>query len=178
MRIPLPFANSPHRHLGLPLYTASIVISHVVAWTLPDGFLGLAASTAATALIIVGVFFWLAHSRGALCETCVEQMPLDADGQAQRRGVWLRHHHRVRATPRRVVVLTVVWVALLLGSSLLGGGPAERAAHDVLMAVVILDMWATEIHGRLSPWCPQCRGDGGWDEDEVVAPAPSTPQTA
>lgn len=176
MQIRLPFANSPHRHLGLPLYTAAVAISHVLPWLLGAGALQTAVLVVAKMTTALGILFWLAHRGGAPCTSCFEQMPLNGTEHAQRRGVWLRHHHRVYETKTRGRIFFSGALVLMLASVALPG-LAGRALGDLVIALLLLDFWSSEIHGRLLPWCPQCKRGGGWGE-AVEAPTPSTPQTA
>jgi hypothetical protein len=40
-----------------------------------------------------------------------------------------------------------------------------------VIAFLLVEYRAIRLHSRLRPWCPYCRGGGGWDDPEQ-APEP------
>lgn len=143
-----------------------VLILALVAANIADHYL----HTPVTSVLALGMFIpvgmatvasWR-HER-SLCQACVGDFPLDPQGQAQRRGRWLRIFHLSADRP-------FVAAAVLLAVSV--------ASFWVFWAMVAvwswwaLEAWAGRWHRLLEPWCPFCRGGGGGPHECVPEPTP------
>lgn len=105
------------------------------------------------------------------CVRCARHLPIDAEEQAERKSRWLKAHHRLHYWLPGLAF--GAWVT----SWTVAGTPAGRIM--VACAVALLLPWAAliRVHGRLQPWCPWCRDNGGENAAED-APDPSRNQPA
>jgi hypothetical protein len=123
-----------------------------------------------TLLFGVVIASWLAmrqHDR-KLCEICAVAMPLNAAETAS------RYHRRFAlahaSSNRRLIV---GYLVILLGSNFfLIYGTEGRIAWAVVQSTMFYLVLAYSSHRKYQPWCPQCRGGGGGDDDRVQAPDP------
>jgi hypothetical protein len=112
-------------------------------------------------------YYLLARHDARLCESCVGSLPLNAQEQSQSwRKVFLKYWHCGRLVP------LVVFGGMITSLIFLNGVKSAVSIAGLPMDVAIVAMWTAELHHRrLLPWCPWCRGDGGYDET-VPEPVP------
>jgi len=124
--------------------------------------------------------YWLQHRQRRhdrqLCERCVLAIPLDTQAAVDKHRRALRIMHGPR-TLRGNLILAGVLLACLLGwvVGLFISVPWYLSVPIVMVIIGfggIVAPWSYEWHRRLQPWCPQCRDDNGWDDDDVI-PEPS-----
>jgi hypothetical protein len=128
------------------------------------------------ALVLNVTSGWV-HGRN-LCETCIDEFPLDAQEQASRHDHALRLAHFLQA--RRG---TVAWYGLLMTGTWLGAGHpivvgqfSWQSGFIWMCLLTTVTGRAFSVHSRLRPACPYCRRrDGGGDG--VVAPTPDPAMT-
>lgn len=103
------------------------------------------------------------------CVHCAKNPPSNGEEQAERRMFWLTTFHRVGYMLPSVAF--AVWVASWLDAgTLLGRGM-------LFVAAALLLPWAalSRVHGRVRPWCPWCRDNGG-ENAGAGAPDPTRNQ--
>lgn len=156
-------------------------IGHYGPWLLailvPDTFLlgmialhgglldQLAYAEASLALTFVVLSMLLDHT-DMPCVRCAKNPPSNGGEQAERRMTWLRSYHYLRY--RLLGASFFLWGA----SWLVPGTVPGRALMAV--AALLLVPWAvlSRVHGKVQPWCPWCRDDGG-ESEEAEVPDPS-----
>jgi hypothetical protein len=89
-------------------------------------------------------------TRGS-CGVLISAVPTD---EVKRRRWWLRHAH-CRPLNGVVVILLASWFVLtfIIVNPILSSIP--------VIALFYVELRAIQLHSRLRPWCPWCRGGGG-----------------
>ena len=163
-------------HWGSQILIAAILVTIALVLR-PLPYDSPVATLVPVLLALVVIASWLSmrqHDR-RLCEHCARSMPLNPaqDAVRFRRRLELAH----LAGDRRVVV---GYLVLLLASNL-ALEPAwvpsvvGRPVWAAVQSTMIYLMLSHDTHRRLQPWCPQCRGGGGDNEDaDVPDPLPTS----
>lgn len=102
----------------------------------------------------------------------MSSMPLDAAKQAKRYG---RRFEVVHLGSSKKLVFAYLF--LLIGVSFWPHGVIGYIAWTGMQLSMIYLVLAQRSHRMLQPWCPQCQGGYGYDED-VTAPDPVPQATA
>jgi hypothetical protein len=126
-----------------------------------------AARFVLTAVTVIAILGWLAHSR-MLCPACAARLPLDPQAAAERRRWQL---HLTHLLPNRTKLIWILLVLLGLPLLIPTGWPlnAWYVVQDTAAAVLL---WSLLTHSALQPWCPWCRrGDDG---EPAPAPVPES----
>ena len=114
-----------------------------------------------TALLVLVILTWLQmrqHER-RLCEQCARSIPLNASEQAA------RYRRRFAVTHAGSDLrLVALYLAVLLGSTMLLSVPHGRWAWAAIQTSIIYLILACSTHSRLQPWCPWCSNGGGGSE--------------
>jgi len=107
----------------------------------------------------------IAHGSG-LCPRggCAVLISSQPAAEARRLAWWLRHvHHQL--TSKVTLGLVGAWFVLtfVLVRPIASGVP--------VVALLLVEMRAVQVHSRLRPWCPECNGRGP-DDDPTPEPPP------
>lgn len=151
--------------------------------SIPIHMLGIAAAIATYvpnpwiswgALAVAFSIWWSAeamikrHYRG-ICETCLDQIPDRGSEEAEQRDRTLRathflvNHEKWFGWGPAIVLVVAVVLTLTL--------KVQGLTLAYVLPTIGINGWAIRLmvhHGRLQPWCPYCRTDGGGDEVECV----------
>jgi hypothetical protein len=102
----------------------------------------------------------------ALCPVCARKTPLDPQKAIAAKRRRLRSLHwladRPKFTKWAMIILLVLSFVLY----------ANLIAFPVLMLWFTYTLYVGNIHMRLQPWCPQCRGGWGKGGEHEVVPTP------
>lgn len=176
MNFSLP--NFKHRHYGVRVMVLGVIAADVCGWIpLPDVAARIAAA-ASVWIMCAGILLVTSHRTGALCETCISEMPLDPETQAERKRTWLLVSHVGAGSRRQAIALWGPFFVLSVANWFLLHGVAYQVVRDALDAILALSLWSVMVHGKLGPWCPFCRKPGGGDGEDEVVPDPASPQFA
>ncbi|MFD4392615.1 hypothetical protein [Streptomyces sp. NPDC058495] len=173
-----PFARSPHRHYGPRIIISGFLASALLTWVLPDGPLRSILGWVTTAGTALGCVLWMGHLRGPLCETCISEMPLDAAEQAQTRLPLLRYTHWITMWRSFGILGSLYALPLILLAVADSDSRLIRIVKPLPAAYLAAEIWSTQTHRRLQPWCPLCRRRGPGHDENVDTPAPVVPQNA
>lgn len=159
-----------HHHLKLgmasvPLHVASwFLLSYTVAWwaiVLP--------ACALFSGFVVGLGLSRMHL-GLTCEHCMQRFTTDGAAEAVRRRRALRLAHRSHTGKEAIVLLTLFF--LTPGLAAWTGLPWLALLSPLFFPWMVWNAWLARVHGRIQPWCPQCRNDGRGDRDSAPTPRP------
>lgn len=166
-----------HRHWGMHLVIAAMLLTVVLDWVPVPGWIEDPVWAFGFTALLVGIVLTASHRRGDLCEDCIEAMPLDGQEAAARRRPVLWFFHWPYGNRRTSLVITGVVLGLIALSSFLDrhSVPA-KILNDTAMLILVAGDVAFLVHQRLQPWCPWCHWDDGGDEDAEV-PDPVAPET-
>jgi hypothetical protein len=121
--------------------------------------------------ILIGCAAVIGHYQ-ILCERCMANMPLDGPQRAERRKIFLRLSHSMKLLVAIAIIFLIVNVFDWAIRPLISDKPTRRLVEDLAVYLpTMLLMVSIQVHGRLQPWCPWCRGDGG-DGEVERAPEP------
>ncbi|MEY9840677.1 hypothetical protein [Streptacidiphilus sp. EB103A] len=156
-------------HHGLWIMLVAVPATCALALT-AHGRTGLQVCYGTGLLVIAYVLLMVfGHHTDSLCVLCAVRLPDNGSAQAERRGTWLRTTHRTRiAAPIGVGAL---WVLSWVFAATTAGHLLLALAGLLLVAVLVLN----RVHGRLQPWCPWCRDEGGNTHIQTPEPAPAQP---
>lgn len=129
-------------------------------------FLAMTLSLASVILLVSWFSATLAHRRG-FCQTCFNQ-PLGGPQTAKRKVRTLRTFHVVTARPALMLGIALA----ILVTMLLTSGWVKIAMNFVYFPLLAYELHCSKMHSWLVPWCPWCRGDGGFGE-EAITPDPT-----
>lgn len=183
MRLKMPFHDSPHRHYGLPFFTASMILAHTTVWVLhwvygEEKSAVRIVGTATTLMVVIGALLLRSHNspRSKPCEQCME-VPLDPQEAALRKKVLLRSLHWVTETrTRQLAYLGFIIAALVF--IIATDGVLARAIGTLVGAVWLWEAWSTNHHNRFQLWCPWCRRGGEGGDVPKDVPDPAVPHPA
>ncbi len=137
-----------------------------------------------TALVVSYVAMVCDHTvhRQNLCLRDLNQSPLlNPQAEVERRGRLLRFLHSRRLLHLLFGSLAVLFGGILLSSWMRNHDMRYPTAVFIVgyltsTAISAWNVWATDIHRRLYPWCPLCRWGRGPDDDEDdPEPEPTDP---
>lgn len=167
--------NWKHRHWGGQVAIGALLGSVVTDW-IPMPLWGHRIAGVIGILAIgAGAVMTASHRVGALCEDCIEAMPLDGPEAAQRRKGRLRLFHKIAEKPGGYIYLGTIAVLLTVGAFF-----KSRSAPGLIMSGLAALCVAGHIglqllHQRLQPWCPFCHWDDGGEKEP--SPDPIVPET-
>lgn len=144
----------------IPIIISAVMIRvAAVAW----GWLGYLVMLPPLTLLIVAV---LAHGSG-ICPRgkCAVIMNTNPSAEATRRAWWLHHAHH-QFTSKITLAILGVWFVLtfVTVNTIMSSVP--------VIALIVLELRAIQIHSRLRPWCPECFGGGPDDQQPPTPPPP------
>lgn len=157
-------------------FWAPFMIATVATWPVADGLRGNPyvywGSLAFGYVGLLSFIYGITHDF-RLCERCIANMPLDGNGEVQRRKKHLRFTHWINEL--RFMGRTIIWMVMVFLPNVFSGWTTIWL--DLVCGPVIIYILVTDrLHRRLHPWCPWCNwGDGG---DRERVPDPFVPETA
>ncbi|SOD70805.1 hypothetical protein SAMN05892883_0446 [Jatrophihabitans sp. GAS493] len=120
--------------------------------------------------VVLGTWTLMRQHDRRLCERCMSSMPLNPSESAAR----YQNRFRVAHAGGNKKIVVGYLLALVAVNLLVSVDP--NAATRILWAALQLSMIyliaSYSTHRRLQPWCPQCQGGDGRDEDDPVTPDP------
>lgn len=128
-------------------------------------------SGAMTLALLVSIVAGWKHTR-SLCERCAKNTPLDTDAAIERDGYWLQWAHWHADHPRKAALILFG----LIGLECMPFRPLSVSANVVLSILLGALVFCQLKHRVLQPWCPQCRWNGGGDEEVAPEPVPPSVQ--
>lgn len=144
----------------------------------PFGTGGALTRTLLILVLFAGMVAQRSHDR-KLCEPCIAGMPLNpqVDIVKHRRALAVAHsldwaEGRVSYRVMRLLIL----LAIVGINSIIVALPrpySDIASTVVLTLTGVILAWSLQMHGRLEPWCPKCRGDDGGDDTFNPDPTPT-----
>lgn len=153
-------------HHSIPIHL--IGIAAAIATYAPSPWISWGSLAVVMPIWLSGSSMVKRHYRG-LCETCVNQMPDRGSEEAEKHDLVLRmthffveHDKWFRWAPLCLMVpaLALTFFLRVKGLTLAYVLPSIAINGSVIYLMV--------RHGRLQPWCPYCRTDGGDDDTERV----------
>ena len=172
MSMPRPRATNLG-HWGAQILIGSIAaaIALVVRPLPPENPFSVILPVSLFAFVIGSWLLMRQHDR-RLCESCMASMPLNAAELSLRYRRRFAVAHLASNRPLMIAyLLTLVASNFVLLDSPLLPQLVGRYVWALLQTTMIYLILASTTHRRLQPWCPQCKGGGGENED-VEAPDP------
>jgi hypothetical protein len=166
-----------HRHWGEHAMIAIMLIGAAVDWTPVSDTTSSIIGWVVGGAMVVAFIVHLSHLRGALCEDCMEAMPLDGHEAARQRKPLLRGFHRLYDGKNTMPLVLLGMVGItVLNSFLFKERSAPNLVVNNLITLGIIGIYVVNgVHRRLHPWCPWCHWDDGGEEEP--SPDPIVPET-
>lgn len=160
------------RHHATRLIITVLVLDAVVELLVGNSPIG-------TVVYITALSFAIAMNvrhQMAICDRCIADWPLDGSRVAETRAFspWYFHW---QYTPFGLICELVGMGSILVVTNIVTSGTLSRLVSASVLLTVALHFYLIGRHHGLEPWCPGCRGNGGWGDDEEHTPTPTPLRT-
>jgi hypothetical protein len=166
-----------HRHYGRLVVIWAMIAGIPITWLDLTGWPERITSYVQILVMATGIILNMRHRTGALCNQCIQQMPLDGAEQAEKRHKVLKTLHALWEGQRMLWFLLVIMALIFAGTYAPDGALRHTADSFSLLPLVVLFI-AYHIHERLQLWCPFCHWGNGGEEEPSPQVTPSSPVTA